>query len=248
MYTTTNFKSKKELKAAIAAGERVGIFQPGPFGGNEPSDGVVFLEGPHYPEPHRWYAKATVKDGIIVRVEGAPRRRADMTDKNEQQIPNLMERTTSRLAPIQAETSNLVSIPMPCDVREDEVPGMDDAAGPGPGPEDGEAGGGGSPDGSVDELLFSLHGLGADIDESDPDIEDLKAWVPDAVTKSGVATAADLAVKALIFAKTNDTGFFEVAGPPEEDDEGPSDDEIDQDLPDINGDEVAPEDVDDEEF
>jgi len=69
MYTSKNFKSKKALKDAVAAGERVTYFQPGPFGGNEPRDGNIVLEGPHYPEPHRWYAQATVKDGLIVKVK-----------------------------------------------------------------------------------------------------------------------------------------------------------------------------------
>ena len=69
MYTTINFKTKKALKEAIAAGKQVGVYQPGPFGGSEPSNGNVVLEGPHYPEPHRWYAQATLKDGIIVKVK-----------------------------------------------------------------------------------------------------------------------------------------------------------------------------------
>jgi hypothetical protein len=68
MYTTRNFKSKKELKAAVAAGDTVTYFQPGPFGGNEQKDGHITLEGPHYPEPHRWYASAVVKDGRVISV------------------------------------------------------------------------------------------------------------------------------------------------------------------------------------
>ena len=69
MYTDKNFKSKKALKEAVAAGERVTYHQPGPFGGNETQDGDIFLEGPHYPEAHKWYAQATVKDGVIVKVK-----------------------------------------------------------------------------------------------------------------------------------------------------------------------------------
>ena len=70
MYTTTNFKTKKALKEAIASGRQIGYYQPGPFGGgNENKDGVIYLEGPHYPEPHRWYAQATVKDGFIISVK-----------------------------------------------------------------------------------------------------------------------------------------------------------------------------------
>ncbi len=69
MYSTTNFKSKKELKEAVASGKKVGIFQPGPFGGNEPKSGVVCLEGPHYPQPHKWYAEAVIENGFIVKVK-----------------------------------------------------------------------------------------------------------------------------------------------------------------------------------
>lgn len=68
MYTTRNFKTKKALKEAVAAGETVTVFQPGGmFPG--PSDGLVCLEGPHYPEPHRWYAEAVIKNSVVVKVK-----------------------------------------------------------------------------------------------------------------------------------------------------------------------------------
>lgn len=81
MYTVQNFKTKKALKEAVAAyhtlspidGQRqhrgVRYYQPGPFGGNEPQNGTIYCEGPHYPEPHRWYAACEVKDGLIVKVK-----------------------------------------------------------------------------------------------------------------------------------------------------------------------------------
>ena len=69
MYTIKNFKTKKALKDAIAAGEQIGVYQPGPFGGNEPKDGIVTLEGPHYPAPHSWYAQAELSNGFIVKVK-----------------------------------------------------------------------------------------------------------------------------------------------------------------------------------
>lgn len=69
MYTTENFRSKKALKEAVAAGKTVTYFQPGPFGGNEPLNGTVYFEGPHYPEAHKWYASATVQDGKVVKVK-----------------------------------------------------------------------------------------------------------------------------------------------------------------------------------
>ena len=66
MYTTKNFKSKKALKEAIKNGEKITIFQPGPFGGNEPTEGKTYLEGPHYPEAHKWYAEASLISGLVV--------------------------------------------------------------------------------------------------------------------------------------------------------------------------------------
>ena len=69
MYSLVNFRTKKQLKEAVAAGQKVGIYQPGPFGGNEPKNGVVCLEGPHFPAAHSWYAEATVVGGVITKVK-----------------------------------------------------------------------------------------------------------------------------------------------------------------------------------
>lgn len=68
MYTTINFKTKKAFKEAVERGERVTVYQPGPFGGNVPKNGRVCIEGPHFPEPHRWYATATLENGVVVKV------------------------------------------------------------------------------------------------------------------------------------------------------------------------------------
>jgi len=67
MYVEPNFKTKKALKEAVARGEHVTVFDPGPFG-RAPEDGEASVEGPHYPEPHRWYARVTLKEGRIVAV------------------------------------------------------------------------------------------------------------------------------------------------------------------------------------
>ena len=67
-YTVKNFRTKKELKEALKAGEVVKVYQPGPFG-PDVKDGNVALEGPHYPAPHTWYASAVVKDGKVVRLK-----------------------------------------------------------------------------------------------------------------------------------------------------------------------------------
>jgi len=97
MYTDRNFKTKKALKEAVAArlaylaaqklaadtgpmtvGAIIGaqirpanpvtVYQPGPFGGNPPTSGRIFLEGPHYPEPHRWWSSAILENGEVVKV------------------------------------------------------------------------------------------------------------------------------------------------------------------------------------
>ena len=69
MYSSVNFKTKKALREAVENGRQITIFQPGPFGGNEPTNGNTALEGPHYPEPHKWYATVTLRDGVITKVK-----------------------------------------------------------------------------------------------------------------------------------------------------------------------------------
>ena len=68
MYTVEDFKTKKALKEAVAAGAFVGVWQPGPFGGGS-TEGTQFLEGPHYPKPHTWYAQVIVKNGSVIKVK-----------------------------------------------------------------------------------------------------------------------------------------------------------------------------------
>lgn len=67
MYVLPNFKTKKALKEAVAKGTIVTVFSPGPFG-HVPTTGITCVEGPHYPEPHRWYASVNIRDGIVVKV------------------------------------------------------------------------------------------------------------------------------------------------------------------------------------
>ena len=69
VYCDPNYKTKKALKEAIKAGEFVTAFQPGGiFPGK--TDGEATIEGPHYPEPHRWYARVLIEDERIVKVVG----------------------------------------------------------------------------------------------------------------------------------------------------------------------------------
>jgi hypothetical protein len=73
MYTEKNYKTKKPLREAIAAGAQVRIYQPNDIFGNPKGardySGTAALEGPHYPEPHRWYATATLVNGLVTKVK-----------------------------------------------------------------------------------------------------------------------------------------------------------------------------------
>lgn len=67
MYTSKNYKSKKDLKADVAAGKEVTIFAPGL--GTPKTDGVEYISGPHFPAAHSWYAQVTMKDGKVIKVK-----------------------------------------------------------------------------------------------------------------------------------------------------------------------------------
>ena len=66
MYVSPNFKTKKALKEAVKSGQYVSVFAPGL--GAPPENGSCSVEGPHYPAPHSWYARVTIKDGQVVAV------------------------------------------------------------------------------------------------------------------------------------------------------------------------------------
>lgn len=70
-YVSPNFKTKADLKRALAAGRDVSVFQPNDMGfapDYSRYTGTAYLEGPHYPQPHKWYAQAEMVNGKIVKV------------------------------------------------------------------------------------------------------------------------------------------------------------------------------------
>lgn len=72
MYTYINFKTKKDLKDAVKRnvegnGPAIEIYAPGL--GTPKLNGTEFVEGPHYPAAHTWYAEVQMKDGKIVKVK-----------------------------------------------------------------------------------------------------------------------------------------------------------------------------------
>lgn len=71
MYVSPNFKTKKALKEAVAAGQAVTVFQPNAIFANSepPENGTVHLEGPHYPQAHTWYAQGKMENGKLVKIK-----------------------------------------------------------------------------------------------------------------------------------------------------------------------------------
>lgn len=70
MYADVNFKTKKALKDAIKNGEKVGIYKPNNiFNVQVMPNASYSVEGPWYPEPHKWYASVTLDENCnIVKV------------------------------------------------------------------------------------------------------------------------------------------------------------------------------------
>jgi hypothetical protein len=64
-YVVGNPKTKKALKEMFNTGS-VHLFEPGI--GKIPENGTVYLEGPHYPQPHKWYAVAKIVEGKVVKI------------------------------------------------------------------------------------------------------------------------------------------------------------------------------------
>jgi len=64
-YVYPNFKSKKEFIAAVKSGKALVTYNPS---GMFPTvqNGRDTVEGPHYPQPHKWYASVVVENGIVI--------------------------------------------------------------------------------------------------------------------------------------------------------------------------------------
>ena len=64
-YVNPNYKSKKDFITAVKAGKQHETYNPsGMFPTRQ--DGTDVIEGPHYPQPHKWYASVIVKNGIVI--------------------------------------------------------------------------------------------------------------------------------------------------------------------------------------
>jgi hypothetical protein len=66
VYASTNFHTKKAFREAVEAGKEITLFAPGL--GTPKVNGTDYVEGPWYPEAHKWWAEVTMKDGKVVKV------------------------------------------------------------------------------------------------------------------------------------------------------------------------------------
>jgi hypothetical protein len=66
---TNRLAFKQSLGTALMA-RPITVYQPNGdlTGVSAPLNGRVTIEGPHYPEPHRWYANAVLENGEVVKV------------------------------------------------------------------------------------------------------------------------------------------------------------------------------------
>lgn len=66
-YVDPNYKTKKAFREAVEKGVQHRPYNPaGIF--SVATNGSITIEGPHYPQPHKWYAACEVKDGVITKV------------------------------------------------------------------------------------------------------------------------------------------------------------------------------------
>lgn len=67
-YLYPELKSKKAYKEAIAQGLRITAKENSIFGSTSVENGTVTFEGPHFPKPHRYYGRALVENGRVVKI------------------------------------------------------------------------------------------------------------------------------------------------------------------------------------
>jgi len=66
-YVDRNFRTKKAFRESVKNGDQHRTYNPsGMFPTTQ--NGPDTIEGPHYPQPHKWYATVTVEDGYVTKV------------------------------------------------------------------------------------------------------------------------------------------------------------------------------------
>ena len=68
-YVNPDYKNKKAFVEAVKAGREHYTYNPSGMYETKQS-GTDVIEGPHYPKPHRWYARVQVENGLVTKVLG----------------------------------------------------------------------------------------------------------------------------------------------------------------------------------
>lgn len=68
-YTEYNYKTKKKIQDDIKEGKKIYCFNPGIGGNLSHYTGSVYLEGPHFPEPHKWYGAGKLVNGVLISIK-----------------------------------------------------------------------------------------------------------------------------------------------------------------------------------
>lgn len=69
VYLYPNMKTKKAYKDALKEGKKITALEHTPFGARPIQNETVTFSGPHFPQAHKFYGQAEVKNGVVVKVK-----------------------------------------------------------------------------------------------------------------------------------------------------------------------------------
>ena len=68
MYSEKNYQTKKALLEDFRQGIEIRVYQPNQMF-SVSGNGDICIEGPHYPQAHKWYASAKIENFIVKSVK-----------------------------------------------------------------------------------------------------------------------------------------------------------------------------------
>jgi len=68
-YTMQDYKTIKAIKDDLKNGINIQCYQPGLGPDLTNYTGTVYLEGPHYPKPHKWYGQGQMVNGLLIKIK-----------------------------------------------------------------------------------------------------------------------------------------------------------------------------------
>lgn len=67
-YLYPNLKSKKAYKEAVKEGKSITAMEHTPFGTRPIRDETIIFSGPHFPQAHKFYGQAVIKNGLVIKI------------------------------------------------------------------------------------------------------------------------------------------------------------------------------------